>query len=541
MQTQKIMLPTTHSLFRDYVEGSGDAADYFCYRPYDLNSYRKRLEYLASRSYPHRDELANGLLSYNRQIGNHDRALQNIERLRNPETYVVVAGQQAGVLTGPLYTIHKAIHLIQMARLAERELGVSVVPVFWIAGEDHDWDEANHIHGLTHDGRVEKWKISVRKEGKPSVSMLPVDEEAMIRFTEQVLAVHEETEYTKEMREFLLTAAKGSCTLVDWFAKCMVQFFGKHGLVMLESSSPFVRELEQPVFRKVVEENSIVARLLQQTEDRIKTSGYQAQLALDPQSAHLFIYRNGERLLLERTSEGFQTKGRPYTFSQGELLQLIDQEPQLFSASVITRPLMQEHLLPTLAFIGGPGEIAYWAYFKEYFSHMGYQLPICLPRTSVTLVDLAVARKMEQLSLPIETVLGGFLEWKQNYLQSLDDEGFHNRFESMKQDVLRLYQPLADDVVSYDQGLIELTQKNVNNLLEQIQFLQRRAQRSVLEKHSVAVQRISRIEANLVPNGRLQERVLSIITFANKHGLDLVDRLVEQPYTLANGHQIVYL
>ncbi len=541
MKIRSVSLPQANRLTDDYMSGKMRAASFFVYQPYEAAAYRERLAYLRQRPLPHRERLADGLAAYNRQIGNHAAALANIECLREKDTYVVVAGQQAGVLTGPLYTIHKAVSLIQTARRLSSEWGVRVVPVFWIAGEDHDLDEINHVYAVHDETRVVKHKLELNKRGRVSASMLAVDDDVLTGFVDRFLAEETETNHTGALRELLYSTARSAGTLVEWFARIMARLFGKHGLVLLESSSDWVRELEAPVFRQVIERNEAIAALLQQALGQIVTAGYQPQLQVEPNGANLFIYEAGERLLLEREGERFVTKDGRYAYSRAELLALTEQAPARFSANVVSRPLMQEHLLPTLAFIGGPGEIAYWAFYKHVFAELGYRLPIVLPRLSVTLLEGAVERLLGQLGLSVETVLTGFAAWKEEWLKRSEPDPLSQRFIETRQAIENLYRPLVEDVVRADAGLRELAEKNVSRVLGQVDFLQERLRRSLLQREEVSCRRLMRVEAALLPEGVWQERKLSFFSFANKYGLSLLDRLVEAPFALDGTHQIVYL
>jgi bacillithiol biosynthesis cysteine-adding enzyme BshC len=541
MIIHSVALPLANQLANDYLLDKPQATQFFAYAPYQPDSYRNRLEWLRSRQYPHRKQLADGLAQYNRQIGNDPVALEQIEKLRKDDTYVVVAGQQAGVLTGPLYTIHKAISLIQTARRLQTELGVDVVPVFWIAGEDHDIDEIDHVYLAKDETTLHKQKIELKRQKRTSASMLTVETSVMTQFVETFFAEHAETVYTQSLRCLLRKTAEQAGTLVDWFARIMAHLFGKHGLVLIESSSAFVRQLEQPVFRKVIEHNEQIAALLKAAEERLHAAGYPSQLQLDEAQAHLFIYADGERLLLRREGDHFYTKDRRVSYTRDELLALLETDPQRFSANVVSRPLMQEHLFPTLAFIGGPGEIAYWAFYRKYFEYMGYELPIVLPRISFTLVEGAVERILSQMELPIETVLQDFAGWKQNWLAGLQTDVLAERFKQTRQAIKELYQPLVDEVVNLDRGMQELAAKNMERLLQQVDFLQERTQKSILNRHEVAIKRLNRMESSLIPEGQWQERVFNIFSFANKYGLDLIDRLVEAPVEFDRCHKVVYL
>ncbi|WP_134687458.1 bacillithiol biosynthesis cysteine-adding enzyme BshC [Brevibacillus migulae] len=544
MNILNAQFPSSNRLVDDYVNQRMGMQTFFPYTPYDQASYQARLSYLQRRPLPHREQLAEGLLAYNQAIGNHPDALARIHSLRQENAVVVIAGQQAGVLTGPLYTIHKAIHLIQAAKQLEEEHGVPVVPVFWIAGEDHDWEEINHLFLPAGEG-LKKCRLDLAKTGKTSASMMPLDLDACRAFLASFFDGMTETEHTAALRRLAEETAAAADNVADWFARIMVSLFGKHGLVFVESSLPFVRELERPVFEQIIQQNEELGSLLLRADEQIKQNGYEPQLAIEENQAHFFLYEEGQRLLLERKQDRFMTKDGRYRYSREQLLTMLETDPARFSANVVTRPLMQEHLFPTLAFIGGPGEVAYWAYFAEVFSHFGYQLPIVLPRMSITLVEGAITRYLQQLDLPATQVLHGFAGWKEAWLKQIktDSQAEHllARFAQTKQELLHQYQPLVQDVIAFDQGLAELAEKNTVRLLEQVDFLQQKIEQSLRNRHEVTLTRMQRVEQALLPEGRWQERVYSYFVFANKYGPELIDQLVAAPFSPGPAHHIVSL
>jgi len=540
MNVECLALPLANRLVQEYLQQDASALQFFTYNPYHIKSYQQRLEWLRGRTYSHREQLAEGLYAFNKKIGNDKEALQRIEALRRPDTYVVIGGQQAGVMTGPLYTIHKAVHLIQSAKRLSEELGVEVVPVFWIAGEDHDIDEIDHVYWLTDkETRLHKERMDLNKKGRVSASGLPLDQEACKQFLDSFFHAQTETAQTRQIRELLTETACSSANVAEWFARLMAALFGKHGLVLMESSLPFVRELERPVFEQVIEKNEQIADLLLKAADRIVTAGYPLQLQVEEHQANLFLYEGQDRLLLERHADRFVNRRAAYT--REDLLKLAADQPERFSANVVTRGLMQEHLFPTLAFIGGPGEIAYWAYYRDVFELFGMQMPIVVPRMSVTLVEGAQVRLLESLDLRLEQVLTGFSEWKKSWAAGLEPHPLQQQFTTTREQLLAMYRPLVEEVVRLDEGLRGLAEKNTNLLLEQVSFLEERLNRSLQQQDDVEHVRVQRIEASLLPDGGLQERKLSFFPFANKYGLSLVDRLVAAPFAHDGTHQIFFV
>ncbi|MBR8658106.1 bacillithiol biosynthesis cysteine-adding enzyme BshC [Brevibacillus aydinogluensis] len=540
MKIECVALPLANPLSNAYQQGKADALQFFAYHPYRSDSYRERIAWLTERPIPHRNELADGLYAYNSQIGNHPEALAQIERLRCTQTLVVVGGQQAGVLTGPLYTIYKAVHLVQAAKRLSKELQTEVVPVFWIAGEDHDIDEIDHLYWLAEGGTaLRKGRLALPRKGRPSASMLPFDPDECRRFLADFFADQTETEYTAVIRDLLEETQASSKTLADWFARLMARLFGKHGLVLVESSLPFVRKLEQPMFRAILEQNEQLAGLLMDAAERIEAAGYPQQLQVKAHQANLFLYEDQDRLLLERHGERFVTRRRSYT--REELLRLAEMEPERFSANVVTRPLMQEYLFPTLAFVAGPGEVAYWAYLKEVFELFGLRLPIVLPRLSVTLVEGAMERLMRECGITIEQMLRDFAGWKAEWEARRAPHPLAGRFTEVREGLLDIYRPLVDEVIRLEPGMRKLAEKNVGMLMAQVDFLEKRLLRLLDQREDVGRVRVQRLEAALAPEGAWQERKLSYVSFANKHGLDLVDRLIEAPLAHDGRHHVIYL
>ncbi|WP_232698373.1 bacillithiol biosynthesis cysteine-adding enzyme BshC [Brevibacillus daliensis] len=541
MKNIPVSLHAPRSFLTDYKKESVEALSFFTYSPFAKESYLERMQYVVSKNDWNRDELSDALYRYNRQVGNHQEALANIEELKKPDTLAVITGQQAGLLTGPLYTIYKAIDTIQLAREQSMLLGVKVVPVFWIAGEDHDFDEVNHFFQQTLTGEARKITIATDPGGKRSVSAIKTSQDEMLQIVEQFFTEELETDHSQELRQLLLGTARESDTLADWFALLLVKLFGKHGLILIESSDPAVRQMESRVFKEVIRKNKELSRILLSTQARLQACNYPNQLELYGNQAHFFLYEQEERLLMERARNGFQAKDGGRLYSEDELLQILETSPERFSANVVSRPLMQEHLIPTLAYVAGPGELLYWANFKDAFSLFGQQVPLVVPRTSYVLVEGNIDRLLQKHELRIDTLFHHMDQWKNEWLNALDEPGFHEKFEQQKQEVQNSYQKLLQEVVTYDKGLLQLAEANRKRLLDDISFMQERVRKAIHLKHQVSIDQIVRIEQALLPDGKWQERVYTIFAYMNRYGLDLIDLLLEKTGERNGSVQIVHL
>src|SRR5690625_5299050 len=238
MKLKSIQLRNRNPIARDYIEGKLE--EFF---PFSLAfSPESRLSELSSRNFP-RESLASVLKEMNENWGAPDATIAQIERLRDEKSVVVIGGQQAGLLTGPLYTIHKLISIIKYAKEQEEKLNIPVIPVFWIAGEDHDYDEINHVFTATQSG-LNKRVISQEEWRKKSITHIPLNKDLTKQWIKEVFYDLVETTYTKNLSETIFNIVEQSETFVDFFARFIFQLFGSEGIVLIDSADENLRHIE---------------------------------------------------------------------------------------------------------------------------------------------------------------------------------------------------------------------------------------------------------------------------------------------------------
>jgi bacillithiol biosynthesis cysteine-adding enzyme BshC len=542
VQLQKVRLLPGQAIVRDYIHNYEKVKEFYLYRPYEQASIEKRLSWLAAHPASNRPELVDGLLAFNREIGNHAHALQNIEKLRQPDAYVTVAGQQAGVLTGPLYTIHKAITIIRLAEEQEAKRGKPVVPVFWIAGEDHDYEEVNHTYVQTRASEVKKVKLGTEHAGRTSISHLPVAPDEIRTFIDEYFAEQIETEFSGEIKETLYRFAESSDTLTGFFARTMAWLLGEQGLILMDAALPFVRRLEKPVFAQIIERNEELNEAVSVQGEKLEALGYHRQVETDRSNAQFFLYREGERVGVTRLADGtFQTRDGSETYTKQQLLTMLEENPEQFSANVVTRPLMQEYLLPTLAFVGGPGEIAYWGLYAESFRRMGFEMPPLIPRLSFSLFEGAVQKNMRKYEVSTKEALTGLAEKREQFLAAQDTLNFEEKFNDVREKITRLYTPLIRDAAEIERGLQNLGEKNLEKVLEQVSYYENKIQAAFVKQHEAALRQFDRIAVSLFPLDKPQERVYNIFGYLNKYGMEWFRAFASYPYDVVPEHYAVFI
>jgi len=543
MEIKKLDLPEPSKLMDDYVHHFERLSAYFEYDYKNPEIYRERLNDIRKYDFQ-REALVEYLAAFNRKYGAPTNVLANIERLRDKRAVVVVGGQQAGLLTGPAYTIHKCLSIVQVARHLETTLGVPVIPVFWIAGEDHDFAEVNHVH-VFEQGRIRKIDFRHPDAGQTSISRLVVDREQLSRWVEAVFQAYGETAHTRPLVDDLLRKAAQSDTLVAFFAQLLHDLFGDQGLVLLDSGDPALRRLEAPYFRKLIEQSEAICANVMEQLSLLKAEGYGSPLDQRPTSANLFYHNEqSERILLDRAESGaFANESKGVRISREELFALAETRPERLSNNVVTRPLMQEMLLPTVAFIGGPGEIAYWAALKGAFRAVGLVMPPVVPRKRITMIDRRTKRWLDEKAVAIrEALTGGLSTRKEEWLRSQHDWDVDAIHQSVVEAVRTAYHPLGELAGAVSPALERIREKNWWLIEEQLNFMKKAIDRELRLRHATELSKFDRVEAALLPNRRPQERVWNIYYFINYWGRDLVDRLVALDLEPFDGcHAVVEL
>ncbi|WP_127533050.1 bacillithiol biosynthesis cysteine-adding enzyme BshC [Paenibacillus kobensis] len=492
-------------------------------------------------------DIADALRRYNARFGMSQETAANIEAI-GQGAQVVVGGQQAGLWTGPILVIHKAVTIIAAAKHASKVLNRAVVPVFWIAGEDHDWDEANHITAATEQG-LRKLAVTRPEGPRTSVSRTAVAPEAWESAIAELETVLTGSEFKEPLLDKLRELTKSAKTLSDGFAGILAWLFGGYGLVLIDADDAAVRALEAPMFRRMLADNDALEAAYTANGQMLDSLGYRMQAAAAPDCANLFLFRDGgsssglqgDRVLLYKRDGGFTDKKGESFWSADELLSLADSSPGQFSNNVLTRPIMQDYLFPVLAAVLGAGEIAYWAQIGGAFRHFGMEMPILVPRMSFTLVEGTIAKHMMKYDLTFDDVVRRFEERKQQWLMAQDRFDIAGRFGAAKRDFESLYAPLVELAGEVQAGLAALGTTNMNKILEQIDFLQNRTQDAFRKSHDASIRHWDRIGTAIWPGGKPQERVLNMTAYYNRYGTDWLAKLLALPYVPSGEHQIVYL
>ncbi|MER2171624.1 MAG: bacillithiol biosynthesis cysteine-adding enzyme BshC [Psychrobacillus psychrodurans] len=538
MRLQQYTQPFASSFYKKYLEDITDLSSFFHYE-WNQKAFNKRIQE-ANFSKHKRTELAEVITSFMSKYGISTKSKQHIDELKN-NGIVVIGGQQAGILSGPLYSIHKAISVIALAKQQREILGVPVIPVFWIAGEDHDIDEINHVY-IERSRTLQKLVYPEKSRIKKIASESTFDLQLMEGYLDEIFKSLPETLYTKSLKLKVIELLENNLTYTSFFTALMNELFQEEGLLLLDAAYEPLRKLESDFFQLQILHSAEIAKVVFEHEGEMEREGFGTPIQAKESAAHLFYIEEGERFLLERVKDRFIHEAKGISFTLDEMMVIAREHPERLSNNVVTRPIMQEMVFPVLSFIAGPGEIAYWGTLKTAFELFDMKMPVLMPRISISIVNAKTQSLLEKLSFTIEDVWDGSLQdAKLNYINNNRNEEIPHLVEEIKENLIEKYEKLEKLLMNDGLKLSPLVQKNLLNHEKQLKFIHNAIEDTFLSKLDATINRYDRISMNLVPNGGLQERTYTPIQFLNEYGPSLIQKLLEVPYEFNGKHHVIYL
>jgi len=509
-------LPRLSRLVDDYFHDYGKVREFFDGDFRDAAAYERQTERTLARRFP-REELAAILREQNQNYGCGPRTLGHIEAMEREQACAVVTGQQAGLFSGPLYTIYKALTAIKLAERLSRSGPGKYVPVFWLASDDHDLAEIDHIVLLDKDNRLE----GVRCEMPSSEPRIPAS--ALVLPAEIADCLHRLAELTRES-EFkadiiadLSEAYRPGRGWVDAFARWMSRLFQSYGLIFIDASHPRLRELGGGVFYREITEESAATPPALAASRKLRDAGYEVQVHLHEGILNIF-YAERERRSIQWDGRAFEINEPQETFSKENLLALAKERPFLFSPNVLLRPIYQDTLLPTVVCVCGPGEIAYFAQMKGVYEKFGLPMPVIYPRKSLTLVEKNIGRILAKYSLGIPDLWGGADGIIRRFGENEIPESLGRTLSLAASHLERDFESLIRDIAVLEPTLKESAHLTRGKMDQQLKFLRKRIVRAAKKRKNIEVEQIRKAGRHIYPNGHLQERTFNIVPYLLKYG-----------------------
>ncbi len=489
-----------------------------------------------------RNALCDALLDMNASWGAGAETLKNIEMLREADTVAVVSGQQAGLFSGPLYTIYKALSAVKLAGcLTQRK--TKAVPVFWIATEDHDFPEVAKAEFIGRDCRLAQVEapVSLHRDGQP-VGRVVIDE-SINGVLDKLFELLPSSEFTPDLELLLRDAWRPGRGYGEAFARMITSLLGSYGLVLLDPLDIRLKKLAAPLYAKAASRAHEIATAIEVRSRRLVEAGYHAQVTASENSFPLFLHDNdGARHAVTRTSDGkYATKDRHESYTAGELSEMALSQPERFSPNVTLRAVVQDYLLPTIAYYGGAAEIAYFAQTAEVYRLLERPATPILPRSSLTMIESHTSRVLERYDLSLVDLFAGPESVLKRVVEEHLGADTAKSFAGTEEAVNSQLDTLREQLRSVDPTLADALETGRRKINYQLEGLRTRFYRAQMSRDEAAQRQLQRAFEQLFPNKDLQERHINVTSLLARHGRYVVDWIYHAINIGSNEHQIVYL
>lgn len=461
-----------------------------------------------------RIELSEILLQQSRLVTNtSEHSLKKIQQLSHTNTFTVTTGHQLCLFTGPLYFIYKIISTINLAESLKKEFpSYDFIPVYWMASEDHDFEEVASFNAF---GKTITWDS--KQQGAVG-DFKTYELETLLPAVKEMLGSSENASCLARLFE---NAYLKNNTLANATRYLVNELFGEHGLVIADGNDKAFKHQFKNYFKEDIFEN-LPNSLVNESVKSLESQGYSAQV--NPRLINCFYIENGLRARLEKSGENYNVVGTEISFTKKDLETLIDTSPEKISPNVVLRPLYQQCILPNIAYVGGPGELAYWLEFKNMFNSFNVVFPILMPRNFVSVIDKPTKSKIDKLNF-LET---DFFKSEQELIKDFQIKS-NNVFDvnSEKEKISTLYSDLIEKITAVDKTLSASVSSELQKTLNGLDLITGKANKALKQKSETEINQIRNIKQRLFPNNIPQERYENFSSLYLKYGSAFLNEMKE--------------
>jgi len=524
-------LPGFSRTWRAIAAGK-DVRGLYARAPRDLDTCRKAAEETLQRARPWK-KLAEILERSADLYGTPSAAKSKLSAVADGKAVMVVTGQQVGYLGGPFYTFLKAYHATRLASDLERELQMPVLPLFWLEGEDHDLEEVRNAHFPNRNGEIQTLRFEPSEEitgyevGRYEVNA----EEHVSQLAQAIGDVNEEG-------AAMLREAYSRATLSEAMGRLLARTLGERGLLIVEGMEPQLKRMAAPLWENVIARGPSLGDLLTRRSEELEAQGWSAILrpTLD---SYLFYLTNGDhaRASLSYDGELRHPSGEATRMTKEELAFIAREEAERISPKAALRPLYQDFVLPSVAYIAGPGELDYHAQIALFYEELGVAAPVLFPRLSATLLDSRTARALEKSGFSIERLLTEEPHVLRRDMVHEQDEGrAAELFAKARWEIEEIYARIRKEIGEIDPTLAGAAQTSAGKALLPLEQLREKTERALKQKHGTQIARLDKALALVKPDNQQQERVFSTGYWLTKLGKDAVLAALDALPTESHAH-----
>lgn len=523
-------LPQQPKIFLDYLEHFARVKNFYAHEPIMKSVLReaKALTFPRDRA----QTIAEILRRQNTAFGSDAEAQKNLNRLANGAV-AVVSGQQVGLFGGPSYSVYKALMAVQVAQELTRE-GLDAVPIFWMATEDHDVDEVRHTTWF-HDGKATRFELPAPANAGQPVGRIPLGpaSAAIVREASDILEQQGSSLLAHVLRE---SYAPGE-TYGSSFARLFTRLFAGRGLILLDPLDPELHRIAAAIYERAATERDALNEALLRRGKDLEKSGYAAQVKVTSKSTLLFYMGDDTRQVVTASAAGFQAGAKSWT--REEFARLASSEPENFSPNALLRPVLQDFLLPTVAYIAGAAEISYFAQSEIMYRQLLGRMPVMLPRAGFTLVDVKAVKLLRHYHLTVEDLWRGPQALRRILERGAVPKTLAAKFDREQKQIVRTLAQLGKQIEKLDRTLSGSVNTAQKKIAFQLDKLRRKTGRALDQKNALLSTHQQFLESELYPHHALQSRELGFLPFQARWGSTALDELQKLSSTKKLGHHFI--
>ncbi|PYX48186.1 MAG: bacillithiol biosynthesis cysteine-adding enzyme BshC [Acidobacteria bacterium] len=532
-------IPHTTRLFTDFLAHSPNVQPFYP-RSADFSGWLKAESAKISYDSSRRERVTAILERQNKSWNASAKTLSNLERLRKGAA-AVVTGQQVGLFGGPMFAIYKALTAVKLAEEATRA-GVDAVPVFWLATYDHDLAEVNHVSVPGPEGALQVLTTQAHDVPSAPVSAVHLTDE-IAAIVSQAVTLIGDSEAAQILRE---TYVPGE-SLGNAFARFYARIFADYGVILLDASDAELDRVATPVYCDAVERAGELATALLARGEALEAAGYHQQVKVTASSVLLFTLQQGARTPIQRQGDGDAAEfvigsgSHAEKLSQAELIARIKSNPELFSPNVLLRPIVEDYLLPTLAYTGGAAETAYFAQAGTVFEALLGRVTPIVPRFSATIVEPKMQRLIERHGISVPDIFNGPDALRRQLAERGLPQDLQAAFDAARKSLDSHLSTVKEKLVKLDRTLLDAAETARSKIEYQLERLHAQAARAEALKSELVSRHAETLSHALYPDKGLQERGIGGIYFLARYGRELLPQLLDKIYPDCHDHQILEL
>ncbi|MGE5430937.1 MAG: bacillithiol biosynthesis cysteine-adding enzyme BshC [Syntrophomonadaceae bacterium] len=534
-------LPGQQNLFLDYMYEFNNVRDFYRKDFRDTELFNSHFAEVAGKKRNHRALLSSILHDQYENFTPSKKTLENIDLLASDKTLAVVTGQQLGLYGGPLYTFYKIITAIKLCSfLKDKYETYRFVPVFWLEGDDHDFDEIRSANLIGDNNEVFKVEYN---DGEPlevnrgSMGKLAFNS-SISQTNQEVNSLLRDNDFKPQLMEKLTACYKEGETFKSSFKKLLFDIFDEYGIVFFDPQDEKIKELLKPVFKQELD------NFHDHTKELVKISAeleeiYHAQVKVNP--INLFFDDDDGRYLIEPADDDYRLKSKRKKIQKNTLMEMLESNPQKFSPNVLLRPICQDYILPTAFYVGGPGEISYFAQVIPLYNFYNVPQPVIYPRSSLTIVEKNIQKTFDKYNLKFNDFFHEKEILFDTVIKSISDLEFESEFQACEREIHASLDKLKGKLLTIDKTLNDAASKVYEKADQSLKILKDKTNEAQKKKHESTIRQLNKASNVLFPNGNFQERELSFIYFAHKYGTDIIKWMFSELAINRFEHQITEL